>query len=155
MVLLIYHYDKSLADETFTNVVARLDLGFFPKEHTYLRFKQIGFSTETLGTGGTVNVEFPDMLPSHSETERIDKTDLWESPGFVFSARRGEQARATGRFDAISEHYDLNLDLGPMDPQKDYVSIIINGRRAAQESSKNNLGSISIVLEMQHHNRAS
>ena len=152
MVLLIYHFDKNNSDtEEFTNQLIRLDLGFFPSKDTYIKLRQVGFSCNT--RGGTVHIEFPDTLPQYIEEEKIDASDLWEKPGFDFICNYGENGEAgSGEYIGQSTHLDLNLNLGTMDTQKDFFSVIVNGRRASS-TGQDNLNSISLVLEMSHHNR--
>jgi hypothetical protein len=151
MVLLIYHYDKhNTNEEQFLNQEIRLDLGFFPKPNTYVKLRQLGFSCNS--RGGSVHLSFPDTHTDNVSYEEIDKVNIWEMEGFVFSARYGENDE-NGAYLGSSDHYDLNLNLGVMDTQKDFFTIIVNGRRADVESTTlNNLSSISIVLEMSHHN---
>lgn len=154
MVLLIYHYDKHNSNsEQFLNQEIRLDLGFYPKANTYIKLRQLAYSVNS--KGGRIHLNFPDLIDNSLTVEEKDASNLWEMEGIVFSNRTGEYDNAgTGDYDSSSDHYDLNLNLGIMDTQKDYFSIIVNGRRADVESSTlNNLSSITIVLEMSHHNR--
>lgn len=153
MVLLVYKYDKNDSDtEQFLNVPVRLDLGFFPSKYTYIRLKQVGFYNEDLG--GMVHLDFPDTLPEHISEEIIDESDVWETPGFIFSANYGENGRGgRGNYSSQSTHLDLNLPLGMMDTNKDFFTIVVNGRRGLDTGTTNQLNSIYIVLEMSHHNR--
>jgi len=152
MVLLVYHFDKnnSLIEE-FLNQPIRLDLGFFPKQNTYIKLRQVGFSCNA--RGGTMHVDFPDCLPSFISEEKLDFSDTWEKPGFDFICNYGENGiSGAGNYEGQSTHIDTNLNLGNMDTQKDFFTVVVNGRRATENQSTN-LNSVSFVFEMSHQNR--
>lgn len=154
MVLLIYHFDKNnAATEWFTNETLRLDLGFFPKQNTYIKLRQVSFSTKS--RGGTLHLDFPDVESSFLTTEKHDYSDRWENRGMIFIAKQGEFGLGgDGDFSACSDHLDMNLNLGEMDTQKDSFTIIVNGRRGVDsQGSVNYLSNVSLVFEMSHHNR--
>lgn len=154
MVLLIYHFDKfDNREQFFDSQEIRLDLGFYPKSNTYIKLRQLGYCVNN--RGGMIHLDFPDVEGYNVTKEEIDEYDGWEMKGLVFSNRTGENASLKeGQYNGCSEHYDLNINLGTMDTQKDYFSVIVNGRRAAEGGGTDNrLASVSIVLEMSHHNR--
>jgi len=153
MVLLIYHFDKHDTNtEIFDNQPIRLDLGFFPKQNTYIKLRQVGYCVNT--RGGNVHLSFPDILTESVTNEEIDESYVWEVKGITLSNNSGENGFPNeGNYDSCSEHTDLNLNLGTMDTQKDFFTVIVNGRRAVDGGTSNNLSGVSIVLEMSHHNR--
>jgi hypothetical protein len=152
MVLLVYHFDKNdLIDESFSNQAIRLDLGFYPKANSRLKLKSVGFNVNT--EGGTVYIAFPDLLDYYWSEETIDETNAWEMPGIQFSTFQGIKRSPEGfaRFSNSSNQIDMDLDLGVMDTQKDYFTVVVNGQRAETEvtdPSLNALNNISVVIEM-------
>lgn len=161
MVLLVYHFDKNENDEEFfEDQEVRLDLGFFPKQNTKIRFKSIGWNNNS--RGGEVFVQFPDVLPDQIYEEEIDLEDRREVQGMMFSANEGvplkeiDTLKAPGRFGKQSDNRIVELELGYMDTQKDYFTLIVNARRGVDPDydegldRSNNLNNISVILEMIH-----
>lgn len=150
-MLLVYHFDKPpFTDSAFDNEEMRLQLGFFPKENTHLIFKMA--SCSTFNEMNTAHLEFPDLRKEALEQHIGDYADLWELPGLVLHGDeegfsgiygRGRYTRSTG-------NQVMDLDLGFMDTQKDYFTVIVNGRRAKAGETKNNLNNISLIFEMRH-----
>jgi len=164
MVLLVYHFDKNEKDEQhFEDEPIRLDLGFFPKQNTKIRFKSIGWNNNS--RGGEVFAEFPDVLPDFIYEEEIDEESRREVKGIMFSAREGIPAdtfdggvfQAPGRYEKQCDNRVVDIELGYMDTQKDFFTVVINGRRGIDPDFDetalfrvNNLNNVSIILEMIH-----
>jgi hypothetical protein len=152
-MLLVYHFDKNDSPiESFKNQELRLNLGFFPKQNTYIKLKMVGYANDT--EGGIVYMRFPDLIDGELEEEIGDFADIFEIPGLAVEADEGgfkDDEEGTGRFYDQTDTRIFNLDLGRMDTQKDYFRIIVNARRGTDaDQDRMNLNNFSCVLEMSH-----
>lgn len=149
-MLLIYHFDtKSDTTRRITNRVLRLELGFFPKPTQRIILKMIGFAHDR--TGSTMYFRFPDVRERFIEEEDVDAVDEWELPGLAVDAQFGQNASlGRGEHATASTTEAFDLDLGFMDPQKDFFSVIVNSRFGTvfEDNVQDNANNISLVFEV-------
>lgn len=148
-MLLVYHFDsKSDAFRRIENYPLKMELGFFPKKTARLALRMVGWAVDKVG--GPLYLEFPDVRPRYIEEEFIDAADEWELPGVAFETGSGSLlTHANAQFAKSSDTEIVNLDLGFMDPQKDFFTVVINARYGNPEGSDiDNLNNISLVFEM-------
>jgi hypothetical protein len=148
-MLIVYHYDsKTDAFRRIQNLPLKLQLGFFPKKTARIALKMVSWAVDK--TGGPVYLEFPDVRPRHIEEEIIDAADAWELPGFGFETGTGAfLSHGVAQLEKSSDTVALDLDLGFMDPQKDFFTVIVNSRFGNPEATDiDNLNNLSLVFEM-------
>ena len=127
----------------------RLELGFFPKKSMRITLKMVGFTSDK--NGGSLYLRFPDVKPSYLEEEIIDVVDGWELPGIALEAQYGVLGSTLGRgaYDKTSTTQVFDLDLGFMDVQKDYFSVMLNSRfGTGVGGTADNFNNASIVFEV-------
>ena len=146
-MLLIYHFDsETKAVRRHNNKELRLELGFFPKPTSRISLRMIGFASDHANE--QLHLEFPDVKPLSLERESVDATDEWELPGLGFDMTHGPLSKGRGSFTRGSQTRVVDLDLGYMDPQKDFFRVIINARYAVLENTTDNLNNVSLVFEV-------
>ncbi len=153
-MLLIYHLDSETDQLREIGKEIRLQLGFFPKSTQRLTLKMVGYANDSFDVAGDsgcalIYLEFPDLRSRYLETDVLDATIQRNVPGIGFEAQYGQPASLVGKGDyyrAATTHV-TDLDLGFMDPQKDYFSVKISSRFARDEN-EDYLNNASLVFEL-------
>lgn len=128
-MLLIYNLDAAPdAQREIYNKELRLELGFFPKATQRITLKMVGFSHDN--EDAYQYLQFPDVRSTHLDEEEIDAAEGWKLPGIAFNAQYGQpdSTLGSGHHRRGTTTIATDLDLGFMDPQKDYFRVISNTR---------------------------
>ena len=152
-MLLLYTLDKNdtTSNEKFYKDVMRIDFEHNLPIGTRAKLRMIGFNSD--GYGNQVFLQFPDLLSNELEMVTGDFVEEWKVPGIAFVSDSGSMRDeiGTGRFDASSDMRALDLDLGRVDHNKSYFSIIVDARRAVRDNiDRTHLNNVTVVIEMMH-----
>jgi len=152
-MLLVYHLDSETDQLRIISKEMRLQLGFFPKATQRLALKMVGFANDSFDVAGdsgcaVIYLEFPD-LKTVIETSVLDETIQRNVPGLGFEAQYGQPASLVGKGDYYRAATTIacDLDLGFMDPQRDYFSVVLSSR-FARDLGEDYLNNVSLVFEM-------
>ena len=149
-MLLIYHLDAAPdVQREIYNKELRLELGFFPKATQRITLKMVGFAHDK--DDAYQFLQFPDVRTTHFDEEKIDAASQWDIPGIGFSAQYGQpdSTRGSGHHSRGATTIATDLDLGFMDPQKDYFRVIADTRFGIDDSIWPGwYNNISIVFEV-------